>query len=876
MPPEQLTPLFKQYWEVKRQYSDVVLMFRLGDFYEMFGEDATRAAPILEITLTSREYVNGERIPMCGVPYHAVERYVARLVAAGLRVALCDQVEDARFAKGLVKRRVTRVVTPGTILEDSMLEARAGNYLAALVASSPDPDAAVFGLAFCDVSTGEFAVTEIGGADVRRRVEEELERVAPRELVLPDVLVEALGTWLGDGRPWTLSPLPAESFPRHSARQALLEHFGTHSLRGFGCEELEQAIRAAHCVLLYLRRRHVEAAGHLRSLATYSADEFMVLDACARRNLELTQTVWEGGRARSLLSIVDATLTPMGGRMLRRWLERPLLDPARINERLDAVAELTVLALLRADLRAALGQVADLERLAGRCAAGAATPRDLGALRNSLRCLPQLRRLAEQARATRTAAVTNRLDLLEDLTGRLEAALEEELPATVRDGGIFRPGYSSHLDDLKAATADGRAWIAGLEASERERTGIASLKVGFNNVFGYYIEVTRPNLSRVPPDYLRKQTTANAERFITPELKEREALILGAEEKIAALEARLFTELRDELGRAAPRLQEVAGAIAELDTLAALAETAVRYGYSRPQVDAGTEIAVTNGRHPVVERLAEEPFVPNDALLDDREHRLLVITGPNMSGKSTYLRQVALIVLLAQAGSFVPADAARIGVVDRIFTRVGAHDDLAGGQSTFMVEMTETAAILNHATERSLVVLDEIGRGTSTFDGLAIAWAVAEFLQQARARTLFATHYHHLNELASRLEGVRNYRAAVKEEGEQVVWLRKIIPGGTDRSYGIHVARLAGLPEVVIRRATEVLADLEAGSTSGPTSAAATRVQERRKKVQLTLFSAEEHPVVEELRGLELTTMTPLEALTHLHRLQLLAESPSP
>jgi len=865
-PPDQLTPLFKQYWEIKNQYPDVLLLFRLGDFYEMFGADAEAAAAALEITLTARDYVGGERIPMCGVPYHAVERYVARLIAAGFRVAMCDQMEDARFAKGLVKRKVTRVITPGTVLEDAMLDARANSFLAAVFPSVDDRAEADFGLAVCDISTGEFAVTEIRGPGAGRQLSEELDRLGPRELLLAERLALPWGEWLGEGRPWTVTPIQPETFPRKPAKAALQEHLGVHSLHGFGCEHLPLAIEAARMVLEYLHRRHIEAAQHVRSLSTYSVGEFMGLDPTARRNLELTQSLGDGGKARTLLGVMDATRTAMGARLLRRWLEQPLLDPDRINARLDAVEELTEGALLRGDLRERLGGVSDLERLTSRCATGLAAPRDLGALRASLRLVPDLRDLAAGSPALQPLA--ERLEPQEDLLTLLETALVDEPPANLRDGGLIREGYSSHLDDIRRASTEGKEWIAGLEVSERERTGIKSLKVGYNSVFGYYIEVTKPNVHLAPADYQRKQTTANAERYITPELKEREALILGAEERLQEMEARLFAELRDRVGREAPRLLALAAAVAETDALCAFAETAVRGGFVRPRVDTGVVIRIRNGRHPVVEKLSREPFVPNDTLLDHTDHRLLIITGPNMAGKSTYLRQTALIVLLAQAGSFVPADEAQVGVADRIFTRVGAQDDLASGQSTFMVEMNETAAILNNATERSLVILDEIGRGTSTFDGLSIAWAVAEHLAQVGARTLFATHYHHLNDLAERLPGVQNYRAAVKEDGHNVVWLRKIVPGGTDRSYGIQVARLAGLPAPVITRAREVLHDLESGAANGRVPARGAAVTEQRQRVQLTLFDADEHPVVEELRTLDLSATTPIEALTLLYQLQ--------
>ncbi|MBI3912012.1 MAG: DNA mismatch repair protein MutS, partial [Armatimonadetes bacterium] len=853
---DNLTPLFRQYWEIKKQYPDVLLLFRLGDFYETFYDDATVTAQALDIVLTSRPGAGGERVPMAGIPFHAAERYVARLIAAGHRVAICDQVEDPRFAKGLVRRKVTRVVTPGTVLEDSMLEAKANNFLVAAVPSSKELADAAWGLAVADVSTGEFAVTEVHGPSPALRLLEELERLAPRELLLPERA--ASEPWLTPPTPsgWTVTPLPAEAFPRRSARETLLQHLGVQSLRGFGCEEMPLAIEAAAVILGYLHPDKVgmEAARHLRSLTTYSLDGFMVLDATARRNLEVTQALWDGGRARSLLGLIDCTATPMGARLLRRWLERPLLDPVAINARLDAVEQLAGDALRRGDVRERLQQCADLERLASRAATGTATPRDLGALRRSLALLPELRALVERGTVGLLQEVAARLELLSDLHEHLCRALVDEPPPLVRDGGIIRPGYSPALDDLRRAVAEGKEWIANLEATERERTGIKSLKVGYNAVFGYYIEVTRPNVPLVPANYHRKQTTANAERYITPELKEQEATVTGAEEKIQEMEAHLFAEVRDAMGREAARILAVATAVAELDALAAFAETSVRLGFCRPVVDDGPVIELRNGRHPVVEKFGEEPFVPNDGLLDDRDHRLLIITGPNMAGKSTYLRQVALIVLLAQAGCFVPADAAHIGIVDRIFTRVGAHDDLASGQSTFMVEMTETASILHHATERSLVILDEIGRGTSTYDGLSNAWAEAEHLQQIGCKTLFATHYHHLNDLADRLPGVKNYRVAVKEEGHHIVWLRKIVPGGTDRSYGIQVARLAGLPDEVIARAREVLTDLEAQSRNGGVPSSQARIQEKREKVQLTLFEPETDPVRDELRALDLTT----------------------
>jgi DNA mismatch repair protein MutS len=870
MPPaaDELTPLFKQYWEIKRQYPDVILLFRLGDFYEMFGADAETAAPILEIALTARDYVRGERIPMCGVPFHAVDRYVARLISAGHRAALCEQIENPKFAKGLVRRKVTRVITPGTVLEDALLDSRQNSFLAAVAA--PSPGAQAFGLAVCDVSTGEFAVTEVSGPDAARRLLDELERLAPRELLIPQAWQESEVVWLTAGKEWSITASATETGTRKSSRQVLLDHFQVHSLHGFGCEGLELAIDAARTVLDYLRRRQVESAQHLRALSTYSVASFMALDPTARRNLEVTQGLWDGTKGRTLLSVLDCTGTPMGGRMLRRWLEQPLVDPSKIEARLDAVSTLAESALFRGDLRERLNRVSDLERLASRCATGTANPRDLGAIRASLQRVPEIRGLLIESGNGPFSPLANRLDPLEELRQTLEVALVDDPPIGVRDGGLIRDGFSIHLDEQRSASAQARDWIADLETTERERTGIKSLKVGYNSVFGYYLEVTRANLALVPSDYIRKQTTAVGERYYTPELKAQEALVVGADEKIQDLEYRLFGELRDRVGRDAAQIIRLAAALAELDVLASFAEASVRNEYVRPKVDAGDVIRIRNGRHPVVEKLGTEPFVPNDLLLDAGEDRMLIITGPNMAGKSTYLRQAALAVLMAQAGCFVAADSAEIGVVDRIFTRVGAHDDLASGQSTFMVEMSETANILNNVTDRSLVILDEIGRGTSTYDGLSIAWAVCEHLHVLGAKTLFATHYHHLNELSERLPGVRNYRVAVKEEGKHIVWLRKIVPGGTDRSYGIQVARLAGIPEAVIERAGEVLADLEAssGSVAGGLPSATVRVSEKPAKLQLSLFDVEEHPAVAELRRLELSTMTPIEALSVLFQLQ--------
>jgi DNA mismatch repair protein MutS len=787
------TPMLQQYFRLKAEYPDVLLAMQVGDFYEFYGEDAEIAARELEIVLTGREDGSNGRIPMAGVPIHAYERYLAKLVQKGYRVAICDQIEDPKLAKGLVKRRVTRVLTPGTVVEDSMLDARANNYLVAAVLGDP-----IHGLGIVDVSTGEFLTTEIAGEGRQQKLLDELFRLQPAEVLVPEDHEELIQT-LREQLSATITPVPLQEWVGREGREILLRHFGVESLRGFGCEEFTRGLDAAALALRYLQQNQMTALEHIRTLATYSVERFMYLDATARRHLELTQNLMDGTRRYTLLASIDSTCTPMGARLLKRWLDEPLLEPDAIAARLDAVDALAQQSIRRDALRQMLRPLADLERLAARASTGTANARDLVALRQSLQRLPALYAEADallrelRQPPTLLATLAPRLAPLSDLCALLERALVDDPPADLKSGGVIRDGYDPELDRLRQVRTDGKQWIAQLEAKERQRTGIASLKVGYNAVFGYYLEVSKPHLNKVPPDYIRKQTLANAERFITPELKEQEAILLGAEERINALEFELFSRVRNEVARCTPQLQSLAKAIAELDVLCAFAENAVRYRYVRPVVDTEDRIHIVGGRHPVVERFSEKPFVPNDCRLDPTQ-RLIILTGPNMSGKSTYIRQNALITLMAHIGSFVPAERAEIGLVDRIFTRVGARDELATGQSTFMVEMTETANILNNATPRSLVILDEIGRGTSTYDGLAIAWAVAEYLHAIGCKTLFATHYHYLNELANRLEGVANYRVAVKEQGDRIVWLHKVLPGGTDRSYGVHVARMAGVP----------------------------------------------------------------------------------
>jgi DNA mismatch repair protein MutS len=867
------TPMLQQYFRLKAEYPDVLLAMQVGDFYEFYGPDAEIAARELEIVLTGREDGSNGRIPMAGVPIHAYERYLAKLVQKGYRVAICDQIEDPKLAKGLVKRRVTRVLTPGTVLEDSMLDARANNYLVAAVLGDP-----IHGLGVVDVSTGEFLTTEIAGEGRQQKLLDELFRLQPAEVLVPEDQEELIQT-LREQLSATITPVPLQEWVGREAREILLRHFGVESLRGFGCEEFTRGLDAAALALRYLQQNQMTALEHIRTLATYSVERFMYLDATARRHLELTQNLMDGTRRYTLLASIDSTCTPMGARLLKRWLDEPLLEPDAIAARLDAVDALAQQSIRRDALRQMLRPLADLERLAARASTGTANARDLVALRQSLQRLPDLHAEADallrelRQPPTLLATLAPRLAPLSDLCALLERALVDDPPADLKSGGVIRDGYDPELDRLRQVRTDGKQWIAQLEAKERQRTGIPSLKVGYNAVFGYYLEVSKPHLNKVPPDYIRKQTLANAERFITPELKEQEAILLGAEERINALEFELFSRVRNEVARCTPQLQSLAKAIAELDVLCAFAENAVRYRYVRPVVDTEDRIHIVGGRHPVVERFSEKPFVPNDCRLDPTQ-RLIILTGPNMSGKSTYIRQNALITLMAHIGSFVPAERAEIGLVDRIFTRVGARDELATGQSTFMVEMTETANILNNATARSLVILDEIGRGTSTYDGLAIAWAVAEYLHAIGCKTLFATHYHYLNELANRLEGVANYRVAVKEQGDRIVWLHKVLPGGTDRSYGVHVARMAGVPPEVVQRAEQILREFERrgvqGAVQPPTSDAPTI---RTKKLQLTLFEAEAHPVLEALRALDITTLSPVEALLKLDELKRKLES---
>ena len=866
------TPMMRQYLEIKEQYPDAILFFRLGDFYEMFLDDAVTASRVLDITLTSRNKGAAEEIPLCGIPYHSCQPYIARLVEQGYKVAICEQVEDPKAAKGIVRREVVRVVSPGLVVDTDTLEPKENNYLLAIARGRPGR----FGLAVVDITTGEFSLAEVSEGESLRG---ELARVNPREVLLAtgeegeSLRKELAGLldgrrieWLPD---WVLAPDRAEG--------ALRAAFDDAPLEAFGCAGMNGAIRAAGAVLYYLEETQKGFLPHLRPPTTSHGGDYMVLDEATRRNLELTATLHDGRRKGSLLGVLDRTVTAMGGRLLKHWINQPLLRIEPIRARHAAVAELVERSLLRDELRAALDGVYDLERLNGKISMAHANAKDLTALRASLERLPGLVELLAECASPRLVELRRNIDPLEDLRALIATGIVDDPPFVLRDGGIIRDGFHDELDELRAVSREGKGWIARLESQEKERTGISSLKVRFNKVFGYYIEITRSHLARVPDDYQRRQTLANAERYITPALKEYEEKVLGAEERLTQLEFDLFQGLRQQVAAEGARIQATAAALAELDVFAALAELAHERDYVRPEMDESGDLEIREGRHPVIEAMnLSERFVANDLLMDTRENQILIITGPNMAGKSTFMRQVALIVLLAQMGSLVPAGSARIGVVDRIFTRVGASDNLARGQSTFMVEMTEAANILRHATPRSLIVLDEIGRGTSTFDGLSIAWAVAEYLHdvsEVAAKTLFATHYHELIDLALTRERVRNYNIAVKEWNEQIIFLRKIVKGGASHSYGIQVARLAGLPREVIERAREVLKNLESGEFEREGEPRLARGKGRKKtpaSPQLSLFESAADPLRQRLAELDVQYLTPLQALNLLDELKAL------
>ncbi|MGQ0811987.1 MAG: DNA mismatch repair protein MutS [Nitrospiraceae bacterium] len=870
-----LTPLMRQYREIKQAYREAILFFRVGDFYEMFYEDAREASRLLSIALTSRDKASPDPVPLCGVPHHAATGYIAKLLKAGRTVALCDQVEDPKLAKGLVRREVVRLYTPGTLFDAELLPLIESNFLVALsIQSDPtvltEPSEIAFGLAALDISTSEFWTTQFHGDHALSDLLDELSRCEPTEIVYPDSLLKDNPPWLQRIGGSRLRAQPADWFNFQKAAQLLQQQFGVGSLDGFGCAGLNLGVQAAGAVLRYVQHTQPSAnLEYIRRLQVRRLGQEMHLDSVTIHNLELVRPMTASGnfsdREGTLLAILDHTVTAMGSRLLRDWIVRPLLYRDQIESRQDGVGELKEALSTRIAIRAALRGVQDIARLSSRISLGVATPRELLALKQSLAALPQLHIHLASLRASLLLDMTQSWDDGSDLQESIEQAVIVEAPISSRDGGIIKDGFHAGVDELRKACKEGKGWLAALETAERERTGIDSLKIRFNQVFGYYLEVSKSNLSRVPAHYMRKQTLVNAERFMTPELKDLEERVTDADIKLKALEQELFEQLRSRLAQHTPRLQRIAAALAFLDVMAALAEIAALNQYSRPRLSDDAVIHIINGRHPVVERLdIDGGFVPNDTLLDLESNRLLVLTGPNMAGKSTYLRQVALIVLMAQIGSFVPAEQAHIGLVDRIFTRVGASDNLVGGHSTFMMEMTETANILHSATQRSLILLDEVGRGTSTYDGLSIAWAVAEYIEDPRrlgARTLFATHYHEMTQLEKMRDGIKNYRVAVQEREGTALFLRKIVRGGADKSYGIYVARLAGLPPSVISRANEVLAQLEA-------SGASTDGVPDEPLFQLDQSLPTPHPILDEVRQMDLFSMTPLDALNRLADLQ--------
>ena len=934
------SPIRTQYLQIKRQNPDAILFFRLGDFYEMFDEDAEIVARELELALTRRDFGRGEKSPMAGIPHQAADGYIARLVGKGYRVAVCEQTSDPALSKGLVEREVLRIVTPGTVVDPAMLAAKRNNFLAAVVAGRD-----AVGIAYVDITTGEFAVTQFSTPEPELALQQEIARVSPAEVLieadysyrgsrkrrwLAAVMSEKSVTRLGsNGNPNAdleetlaaadrhhgnngqengengkeqgsaaalldededdfaplarylknlaghLTPYDARYFSEDDARHRLLAHFDVASLEGFGCAHLPLAIRAAGAVLAYLQETQKGVLRQLTSLETYFVSEYMTLDPHTRRNLELFESGRNGTVKGSLLWVLDKTRSPMGGRLIRRWIGQPLLDIGILQRRQEIIGELLTDTLAQARLVESLKKTSDIERLINRVRQRIATPRDLVALATGLRAAAEVRAsLSDEAqqRMPRLAELMRQLGDNEDTITQIELAIVDDPPLSTTEGGVIRPGFSAELDEVKDAASGGQQWIAEMEQRERRRTGITTLKVGYTKVFGYYIEVSNANRNRVPNDYIRRQTLTNGERYVTPELKEHEALILNAQERIGKLESELFAQLRASIALdASERILTTAHALAEIDVYLSLAEVAAKYNYCRPTLNEGDTIHIVAGRHPVIEQAqTDAPFIPNDVELSNSRTQILIVTGPNMAGKSTYLRQIALIVLMAQIGSYVPAESATIGLVDRIFTRIGAQDDLATGQSTFMVEMVETANILHHATPRSLIILDEIGRGTSTYDGLAIARAVVEYLHNNKrcgARTLFATHYHELVEVARTLPRIQSMNVAVSEEEGHVVFLHKIVPGGADKSYGVHVAQLAGIPKPVIHRAEEILAELEHKGDER-SRRKVMRAMQPPTVMQMTLFAPEQHPLVEELKQMAIDELTPIEAISKLYELQ--------
>ena len=862
----EFSPMMQRYLETKEQYKDCILFYRLGDFYEMFFDDAVTASRELELTLPGKDCGQEERAPMCGIPHHAAEIYVSRLIAKGYKVAICEQLEDPKTAKGIVKRGVIRIVTPGTIVDSNMLEERKNNFIMSIFKTG-----IFFGISVCDISTGEFYSAEIKDNQNFPLVLDEIARYMPSELVINSMMAncqeemdkikerfECYITKFNDKFFISDCSKIKEKFQLFDNNQNIIENI----------EDKTLAVPSINALIEYIEQTQMTTLDHINKITIYNISKYMSLDISARRNLEITEKMRDKSKKGTLLWVLDKTSTSMGGRLLRRWLNDPLIDTTEINKRLEAVKELKDDIILRGDIIENLKKVYDIERLAGKMAYGNANARDMITLRNSLEKLPELKKVVANCNSNLLKDLYKNLDELQDIYKLIENSIVDDPPMTIKDGGIIKLGYDEEIDKLKTATTEGKNWIIQLEAEEREKTGIKNLKVGFNKVFGYFIEVTKSYLDQVPERYIRKQTLTNAERYITEELKNLENQILGAEDKVVNLEYEAFTKIREEIAKNVKRLQTTSNVVSTLDVLASFATVAEDMNYCMPQVDNSGIIDIKGGRHPVIEKmLGTGAFVENDTILDKGENRLSIITGPNMAGKSTYMRQVALITLMAQVGAFVPATEAHIGVVDKIFTRVGASDDLSMGQSTFMVEMMEVATILKEATQNSLVILDEIGRGTSTYDGLSIAWAVAEYIadkEKCGAKTLFATHYHELTELEEKLEGVKNYNIAVKEKGEDIIFLRKIVRGGTDESYGIHVARLAGVPKVVTQKADEILRGLERKNILTG------KKQESKKAVegQFDMFNYKLAEIAHEIDKVNLNELTPIDALNTLVKIK--------
>jgi DNA mismatch repair protein MutS len=875
------TPMMQQYSSIKNQYKDSILFFRMGDFYETFFEDAHLVSKELDITLTSRNKSSGEKIPLAGIPYHALEPYLGKLIKKGYKVAICEQVEDPKIARGIVRREVVRLVTPGTVLESGMLNERTNNYLMSISRGNEG-----IGLAFVDVSTGEFLTTQLEKEKVKHKLKNEIIRFRPSECILPDSLQKdgAFLKLIEDiDKGILISKFEDYHFNHDRAKDTLESHFKTISLEGMGCESLPLAVEASGAALSYLQETQKAECNHIDMLTTYSTSDYMILDSTTLRNLEILKNIRDGSTHGTLLELLDETKTPMGSRLMRKWISQPLLSIASIKMRQNATEELILNTFLCSDLKEFLSQQRDMERLTSKIVYGSANARDLIALKESLKLVPKIKSalLDNNVRSIMLKKIDNEMDDLKEVVSLVESAISHEPPLTVREGGMIKKGYNDKLDELKEIASGGKKWVLDLESQERQKTNIKSLKVRYNKVFGYYIEVTKSNLSQVPETYIRKQTLVNSERFVTPELKEKESMILSAQEKMNNLESDLFSEIREIVAKRSLEIKKIAKAISKIDCLVALSIVALRNNYAKPEVTESTKIDIIEGRHPVIEGYLDSAFIPNDTHMDNDRNRLMILTGPNMAGKSTFMRQVALISIMAQMGSYVPAKSASLGLVDRVYTRVGAFDDLTRGQSTFMVEMNELANILNTATEKSLIILDEIGRGTSTYDGLSIAWAVSEYIHNKSkigAKTLFATHYHNLTELADIYEGVVNYNIAIKEDEEGIIFLRKIVPGGTNKSYGIEVAKLAGIPSEVINRAYEVLKTIEEENivrvndeTTGRQEYNNTKAFPSRKKLtQLVLFEPNPtpNPVIESIRKLDLDNITPLEAMNRLNAIK--------